>query len=152
LNHNPAVILRSPQTENEWHDYYDLRWRILREPWQQPRGSEKDANETSAFHCMAMTGENEIIGVGRIHATATDEAQIRYMAVTEAHRHQGIGGRILQELESHARQNQIQRLMLNAREPCVGFYIKHGYVITGEGPTLFDSIPHLILQKTLQPG
>jgi len=35
--------LISPKTEAEFKQYYHLRWRILRQPWGQPEGSEHDA-------------------------------------------------------------------------------------------------------------
>ncbi|MEJ2362384.1 MAG: thioesterase, partial [Gammaproteobacteria bacterium] len=38
---------KSPQTKQEWQAYFDLRWRILRAPWQQARGSERDDLEAS---------------------------------------------------------------------------------------------------------
>ena len=31
-----------PKTKEDFKKYYDLRWRILRKPWNQPRGSEKE--------------------------------------------------------------------------------------------------------------
>jgi hypothetical protein len=35
------IKIRPPKTKSEWENYYDLRFRVLREPWQQPRGFEK---------------------------------------------------------------------------------------------------------------
>ena len=34
--------LAEPRTTQEWESYFDLRWRVLREPWGQARGSERD--------------------------------------------------------------------------------------------------------------
>jgi len=31
------LILRRPTSPDEWDAYFDLRWRILRQPWRQPR-------------------------------------------------------------------------------------------------------------------
>lgn len=31
------LILRSPASPSDWDIYFDLRWRILRAPWGQPR-------------------------------------------------------------------------------------------------------------------
>ena len=39
------MIVRPPQNPEEFERYRDLRWRILRAPWNQPRGSELDEIE-----------------------------------------------------------------------------------------------------------
>ena len=36
------IEVRAPRNEKEWEDYYDLRYRILREPLGKERGSEKN--------------------------------------------------------------------------------------------------------------
>lgn len=79
------IVLRSPETEEEFKNYYRFKWKVLREPWNQPKGSEKDDFEREAFHFMVCK-DSEIIGVGRLHFNSDIEAQIRYMAVKEIYR------------------------------------------------------------------
>ncbi len=43
------IEIRSPKTELEWVNYYDLRYRILRQPWNQPIGSEKMRETVRVF-------------------------------------------------------------------------------------------------------
>ena len=43
--------ISAPETRDEFERYFDLRWRILREHWQQPRGSEQDDREDESLHC-----------------------------------------------------------------------------------------------------
>ena len=43
------MIVRAPSTEKEFERYRDLRWGILRAPWNQPKGSEVDELESKAF-------------------------------------------------------------------------------------------------------
>ena len=52
--------LRSPATPDEWQRYYHLRWQILRAPWQQPPGSERDDLEAQAYHLMLLTEQGDI--------------------------------------------------------------------------------------------
>ena len=61
-----AVEIREPKDNSEFEAYYDLRWRILRKPWGQERGSEKDELEEEAFHVIAVDN-GRIIGGGRGH-------------------------------------------------------------------------------------
>lgn len=139
----------TPQTQSEFQDYYDLRWRILRAPWQQPRGSECDHHEDDAVHAMAINEEGNIVGVARLHQINNSTAQIRYMAVDEDWQAQGVGSALLHYLEEHARKRGIELIKLNARESHVGFYTKRGYRITGPGHVLFDEIKHQRLEKRL---
>jgi hypothetical protein len=61
------MVIRFPATESEFEAYYALRWKILREPWNQPPGSEKDEFEGEAVHLAAWDDYGKIIGVGRLH-------------------------------------------------------------------------------------
>ena len=57
----------SPKTEKEFDEYYKLRYDLLRKPWNQPVGSEKDSLEKISFHKMVV-GNNrlDVLAVGRI--------------------------------------------------------------------------------------
>lgn len=92
-----------PKSDDDFKKYYELRWKILREPWNQPRGSEKDEMEDESIHIMACIGD-EVVGVSRLHFNSDEEAQIRYMAVDNAHQRKGIGKTLLRELEKRARE------------------------------------------------
>jgi len=96
------LILQSPRSPSEWDTYFDLRWRILRQPWGQPRGSERDSEDDSAFHLLLMDAAGKALPCSRLHLTAPGEAQLRYMAVDEHARGCGYGGRILEALEAEA--------------------------------------------------
>lgn len=143
----------TPQTEQDWQAYFDLRWRLLRAPWQQPRGSEQDEFERSAYHVAAKTDNGKTVGVGRIQLIAPQEWQIRYMAVYQTHRGMGVGSMILKQLERYAESQAARRITLNARESAIDFYRKHNYQVCGDGPILFDAIKHKHMQKMLhKPG
>ena len=123
-------------------------WLILRKPWGQPEGSEKDDLEDESIHLMACQGD-VVCGVGRAHFNSPGEAQIRYMAVDESHRGKGIGSKLLAELEKRIRQKGGRQITLNAREIAVGFYEEHGYEIVAKSHTLYGSIEHFKMQKRL---
>ncbi len=141
--------IREPRTKNEFQKYYDFRWRTLRKPWKQPKGSEKDELEGQSIHLMACE-RGELIGVGRVHFNSPKEAQIRYMVVGEGYQRKGIGTAILKELEKRAKEKGAHYIVLNARKNAVDFYKKHGYRIIGKAHTLFGTIPHYKMRKKLQ--
>lgn len=146
---NAMFKVRAPESSAEFIDYYDLRWRILRAPWQQPRGSERDAYEENAIHAMALNEDGRIVGVARLHQINRATAQLRYMAVEEQWQQSGIGNALLGYLETHAREHGVRLIRLNARENSVAFYRKRGYQVTGPGHLLYGEIQHQKMQKKL---
>lgn len=140
--------LKSPQTAAEWQAYYQLRWQVLRAPWQQPPGSEQDELEAQSTHLMLVAENGDIAAVGRLHQLDATTAQVRYMAVAEAWQGQGAGARILQGLEQHAIALGLQSVLLNARETALKFYLKQGYQVVAAAATQFG-ISHQRMQKRL---
>ena len=70
-----------PDTAEDYRQYYELRWKILRAPWKQPRGSERDSLDDDSTHLMLVDPARVVTGVGRLHFNNIREAQIRYMAI-----------------------------------------------------------------------
>ncbi len=138
-----------PATPQEFEQYYELRWRILRAPWDQPRGSEKDEYEKTAVHVCIKSDTGMVVGLGRLHTVSAGIAQIRYMAIDENYRNQGMGKRIYLYLEYKAKQSGIKTIIVDARENAVGFYQSMGFRITGIGHTLFNQIKHKVMEKEL---
>lgn len=98
---------------------------------------------------MAINPQGYVIGVARLHQLDQTTAQIRYMAVEPELRNQGIGKALLKYLEERAGKMGIRLIQLNAREQCIQFYLKQGYVISGTGPLLYGVIRHQQMQKQL---
>jgi len=142
------ITIKQPETPEEFAQYFDLRWRVLRAPWQQPVGSEKDALEDTSHHIMACDSDGNTIGVARLQFNSSSEAQIRYMAVDPGHTKKGIGSKLVSELEVIALKNNRSNVVLDAREPAVGFYEILGYTVTEKTYLLFDCIQHYRMQKT----
>ena len=53
-----GIEIRSPKTDKEWVEYYDLRYRVLRQPWNQPIGSERNEGDASEQHFALYKGIN----------------------------------------------------------------------------------------------
>ncbi len=143
------MLVTEPTSEKDFELYYDLRWRILRAPWKQQKGSEKDELENKSIHVMVCNEDRIPIGVGRAHFNSIEEAQIRYMAVEEGWQGKGIGGMLLSYLEKKIKMKGAKFIVLNARDNAVKFYQKHNYKIIKEAHTLFGIIPHYEMKKVL---
>lgn len=141
--------LLEPRTASEFDQYYRLRWEILRAPWQQPRGSEKAADDAAATHALLLTETGIAIGVCRLHLHSAAEAQIRFMAVHPDYQGRGYGKKLLKYLEEKACLAGAQYLTLQARENAVKFYLSCGYQILEKTHLLFGSIQHYKMRKDL---
>ena len=150
ITSNPySFRIVTPASKQEFSDYYHLRWQLLRAPWQQPLGSEQDEHEQQAFHRMLVDEHNHVIAVGRLHMVEEHNAQIRYMAVISEYQGKGIGKMLLNELENIALQQNIKKIVLDARAPAVGFYEHHNYRVVNKAHQLFGVIQHYRMEKQL---
>ena len=147
MNIKHKVIIRSP-LDKEYSDYYLLRWKILRSPWEQDKGSEKDNLENNSIHRVAIL-DDKIIAVGRLHFIDKTTAQIRYMAVAKDFMKKGFGTRILASLEDAAKDNNYETILLHARQASVSFYEKRGYQLIEKSHLLFNEIQHYKMQKQI---
>ena len=138
----------SPTSDNDLKKYYHLRWKVLREPWNQEVGSEKDNLDDASIHRMAVFND-KVIAVGRLHFLDKTTAQIRYMAVDKEFEKQGAGKAVYFALEEEARKKNINLIILNARESAIGFYEKLGFTIKKKTYVLFNEIQHYEMHKHL---
>ncbi|MEY3918121.1 MAG: hypothetical protein RLZZ132_456 [Bacteroidota bacterium] len=140
--------IKSPQSDAEWKAYYALRFNILREPWNQPLGSEVLADEDQAIHAIAVK-DNEVLGVARMHESAEKQGQVRCVATATAAQGKGIGRAIMAYLEDQAKAKGWTEIVLEARENAVPFYQRIGYTIFAESYLLFGEIQHYRMKKAL---
>jgi GNAT superfamily N-acetyltransferase len=142
-------VERSPASDEEWERYYDLRWRVLREPWAQPRGSERDNLEADSFHAALWDQTGAPAAVGRLHLNSPAQAQVRYMAVDPKAARRGLGSRILAALEARAAELGATEIVLNARTEAQPFYVRHRYRVVGPAETMFGVILHDRMAKSI---
>lgn len=143
------IEIRSPKTKEEWDKYYQLRWEVLRKPWNQPIGSEKDSSEDTSIHFMAIDDDNEILGVCRLQKNSETEGQIRFMAVAEKAQGKGIGKLLINAVENKSKELGIKTIVLQARENAVPFYKSCHYTVVEKTFLLFNSIQHYLMTKKL---
>lgn len=138
--------IRTPINTDEWSQYYDLRYRVLRQPWNQPVGSERDALENQAKHFAAFEAAN-LIGVGRLDHVEARIYQIRFMAVEPGCQSKGIGASLMKAIEMDAWNSGAVEIILHAREQALGFYQKLGYALVEPSHLLFGEIQHFLMKK-----
>ena len=139
-----------PNSSAEFEQYYNLRYEVLRKPWLQPKGSEKDDGDKSSIHRMIIDESNgKAVAVGRLQFNTSEEAQIRYMAVSDNYQLKGYGNIIVKTLEDIALNKGIRNIILKARENALKFYWKNGYELIEKSYLLFDEIQHWLMVKKI---
>lgn len=142
-------FLMSPSTPAEMEDYYNLRYEVLRKPWNRPRGSEQDETEADSFHLAVIDSSGSMYACGRLQLVSDTEAHIRSMAVKDGYRTKGLGKMIMSGLEEEAKRRGVKRISLQGREGALGFYLNNGYRNEGKTFILFDVIQHYLMVKDL---
>lgn len=144
---NYRIII--PREKNEIESYYKLRFEVLRKPWGQNENTVRDEWEDQSLHVLMIDDAGNAIATGRLQFNSDKEGQIRSMAVSESFRGKGFGTMVLKLLEEKAKEKNFSKIVLDARDIAVDFYIKNGYVIDGPSYTLFDVIPHFHMIKNI---
>ena len=137
-----------PRSFEEFRKYYNLRFEILRKPWGQSVGSERDKEDETSIHRLIIDDSTEeTLAIGRLQFNSIDEAQIRYMAVADGYQGQGLGSKILGALEKIALEQGVRWIILQARGNAVQFYKNNGYEIVKKSYILFGEIQHWLMRK-----
>lgn len=141
------IEIRSPQTSSEWDEYYDLRYRVLRQPWNQPIGSERNEGDATGIH-LALFELGKIKAITRLDISGNMESQVRFVAVDTNEQGKGFGKLIMLEAEKLAKKRGDKKMILHAREVALNFYSKIGYIIVEKSHLLFEEIQHYLMEKS----
>ena len=52
------IVIKKPETDTEYKDYYYFRWKILRKPLGGKLGEEQDGREKDSIHIMVKNEKN----------------------------------------------------------------------------------------------
>ncbi|MCX6292334.1 MAG: GNAT family N-acetyltransferase [Bacteroidetes bacterium] len=138
-----------PSSEEELEKYYQLRYEILRKPWNQPVTSTRDEWEKISIHMLMLDENGEGVATGRLQLYNNREGQIRSMAVRTDLQGKGLGTEIIRYIEQKANEKKLDYLILDARENAIHFYEKHGYFVISDSYMLFGVIRHFRMKKNL---
>lgn len=146
-----SIIIREPQNPKEFEAYFLVRFELLRKPWNQPLGSEKDDLDLdiNSIHLMAIDRNQTISGVCRLQFNSYEEAQLRYMAVIETAQGLGVGRKLLNYAEKKVMENRRERIVLQSRSNAVTFYEKCGYSVIEKSYLMWGEIQHYLMEKKL---
>lgn len=139
----------TPVSEQDFAEYFELRWKMLRQPWNYPLGSEKDEYEQVSQHRMIRNHQGIIVAVGRIHMNSSEEAQVRHIAVDKDYQGKGLAKLVLSALEAVAREEGAIRIVTNSRQISIPFFESSGFEIEREAPNELGKLKRQQMVKKL---
>lgn len=140
--------IRQPQSAEEWEMYYDLRFRILREPLGKERGSERNEGDANGQH-LALFNAGKLFAIARLDSISSTICQVRFVAVEGNHQGEGFGKLIMQAAEELGKNLGHQTMVLHARDYALPFYEKLGFMNHGPSYVLFDTLQHYEMSKPI---
>jgi thioesterase domain-containing protein len=142
-----------PTSEQDFDDYFMFRWKMLREPWKYPLGSEKDEYEQVSQHRMLRSPSGEVIAVGRVHMNSAEEAQVRHVAVEKAYQGKGLAKMLVASLEAVARAEGAVRIVTNSTQASIPLFTSLGFEDqSGESKELGEQQRQQMVKKLTDPS
>lgn len=144
------INIVSPKTHEDFKNYYELRFNILRKPWGLPKGTEKDDFEPISKHFMAVESESgHIVGVIKLMEKEKGVGWFSHMAVQDAYQNKGVGKMLLAFVEDEAKRDGYSILGCMARLNATDYFAKAGYVIKGLPSQYIATTQVVWMQKNL---
>jgi predicted GNAT family N-acyltransferase len=142
-----AVDLRPARWPEDRAALESVRRQVFVEEQGVPESEEWDAEDARSWHVLAVAGNREPVGTGRLEAGG----KIGRVAVLKAWRGTGIGGEIMRRLVNQATVLGFESVYLHAQTAAGGFYRRLGF--RAEGP-IFDEvgIPHVRMRMGTGPS
>ena len=109
----------------------ELRDRLLRAPLGLTFSSEQLEAESAELH-FALVDDAQVRACAVIVPMSHGEAKLRQMVVHENHQRQGLGSKLIREIEIALCKRGFKAIQLNAREQAVPFYKRLGYQTAGD--------------------
>jgi len=141
--------IKTPKNHDDFKAYYTLRYKVLREPWGHPKGTEKDDFEPISEHFMAVNEKGDAAGVVKLYEKSEGVGYISHLAVATEHQHKGVGHLLLKTVEERAHERGFKVIGTMARVTATAYFEKYGFRIAGI-PTPHLGTTHLVwMEKAL---
>ena len=109
-------------------------------PWSAAALAAELENPPAVF-VVAVTDAGTVVGYAGMQVAA-DEGYFTNVAVSPAHRRQGVADKLLDALAAYGREHALARLTLEVRvsnAPALALYEKHGFVRDGVRPRFYSA-------------
>ncbi len=132
----------------EYDEEVVLRDRILRQPLGLQFHIKDLEKEYIDIHLACFADSGKMAGCLILSKVDQQVIKMRQVAVDEAWQKKGVGTLLVAASEDYARQHGYEKIVLNARDKAVPFYLRLGYEVYGE-PFTEVGILHSAMRKKI---
>ena len=132
----------------EYDEAVRIRYKVLREPLGLDYTPEQLALEYQDIHLACFNDQATILGCLILSEGGEEVLKMRQVAVSPEWQGKGVGRKLVEASEELARQYNVHKITLNARDAAIPFYSKLAYLTVGE-PFEEVGIKHLKMEKYL---
>ncbi|MBZ4041488.1 GNAT family N-acetyltransferase [Flavobacterium hibisci] len=114
-----------------------------------------EGDDLQTTHHFGLFDNSDLIGIISLFLKTNTifaenlQAQIRGMAIAEAHQKKGHGEALVKHCEAYCISNGFTLIWFNARATAVGFYKKMGYEVKGNSFDIPDVGEHYLMYKKI---
>lgn len=141
--------VKQANTKEEVGRIINLRYDVLRKPWDQPIDTASDGLEEQSINAY-IEDAGRVVACGRLQDNGGGVGQVRFMAVAQDYQGKGLGNLIMDFLEEKAMTQGLHTVELQARINAVAFYERNGYIIREKTFLLWSIIQHYLMSKSLK--
>lgn len=140
--------LRRVPGEGTLEDAFVVRREVFIREQDVTEDEEMDGRDEDAVHFVAYDGAGEPVGTARLREPEDGVAKPERVAVLDSYRGRGIGRRLMDTIETEARERGCSRAVLHAQTAVEEFYEDLGYRTVSDE---FEEagIPHVEMAKDL---
>ena len=144
------IAIKIPKTREDFKAYYDLRYRVLREPWGQPKDTEKDDYEPISQHYMAVNVESgKVVGVIKMFEKEEGVGWVSHLAIDPAYQKKGLGKLLMETVEQAAREKGYKIIGCMSRLNTTAYFEQLGFEVAGLPTQYFGTQQVLWMEKEI---
>lgn len=144
------ITIKIPQSKDDFKAYYELRYRVLRAPWGQPKDTEKDDFEPISQHFMAVDENEKVVGVIKMFEKENGVGWVSHLAIDPAYQKKGIGRLLMDTVEKAAKEKGYHVIGCMSRLNTTSYFERFGFQTAGLPSHYFGTQQVLWMEKEIK--
>lgn len=145
------ITIKEPKTRDDFKAYYELRYKVLRAPWGQPKDTEKDDYEPISQHFMAVDEDKgKVVGVVKLFEKEQGVGWVSHLAIDPAYQNKGIGHLLIETVEKAAKEKGYRVIGCMSRLNTTSYFEKMGFQTAGLPTHYFGTTQVLWMEKEVE--
>lgn len=141
-------MFKKASSKNMINDCFAVRKQVFVKEQHVPEDNEIDDKESLSTHVIGYNFKGEPFATARIRPLNDTLGKIERVAITKDQRGLGYGKKLMQAIETIAKEMGFKELTMHAQTQAQGFYENLGYHTYGN-TFIEENIEHINMNKTI---